>query len=97
MLPAAPDNITIAWDGALWIGAQPKPLATTLVEQNAQKSAPSLVIRFVDNREKPSTLTEIFSSDGGLISTSSVATIAGLRLLVGALFDDKYLICDLPG
>ncbi len=97
MLPAAPDNITVAWDGALWIGAQPKPLATTLVEQNAQKSAPSLVIRFVDNREKPSTLTEIFSSDGGLISTSSVATIAGRRLLVGALFDDRYLICDLPG
>lgn len=96
-LPAAPDNINVAWDGSLWIGAQPKPLATTLVERNALKSAPSLVIRFVDKEGVASPMTEVFSSKGDMISTASVAAVAGRRLLIGALFDDKYLVCDLPG
>lgn len=96
-LPAAPDNITIAFDGALWIGAQPKPLASTLAENNPLAKAPSLVIRFVDKADVASPMTEIFSNDGQMISTSSVAAVAGRRLLVGALFDDKYLICELPG
>ena len=96
-LPAAPDNITVAWDGALWIGAQPKPLATPLVERNAALTAPSLVIRYVDDEGVAAPMTEVFSNKGDLISTSSVAAIAGSRLLIGALLDNKYLICTLPG
>ena len=96
-LPAAPDNITIAWDGALWIGAQPKPLMIPLFERNIQSKAPSLVIRYVDDESAASPMTEIFSNDGAMISTASVAAVAGNRLLIGALLDDRYLICDLPG
>ncbi len=95
-LPAAPDNITVAWDGALWIGAQPKPLATPLFEQNRTALAPSLVIRYVDKEGVAAPVTEIFSDNGEAISTSSVATVIGSRLMIGALLDDKYLICDLP-
>lgn len=97
LLPAAPDNITTAWDGALWIGAQPKPLAIPLFERNLQSKAPSLVIRYVDDERAASPMTEIFSNDGAMISTASVAAVTGNRLLIGALLDDKYLICDLPG
>jgi len=96
-LPAAPDNVTTAWDGALWIGAQPKPLSIPLFERNLQSKAPSLVIRFVDDPGAASPMTEIFSDDGAMISTASVAAVTGNRLLIGALLDDKYLICDLPG
>lgn len=96
-LPAAPDNLNIAWDGAIWIGAQPKPLSTPLVERNPSLSAPSLVIRYVDQEGVAAPMTEVFSSNGGMISTATVAAISGSRLLIGALLDDKYLICDLPG
>lgn len=96
-LPAAPDNLNVAWDGSIWIGAQPKPLSVPLVERDPAQRAPSLVIRYVDQEGVAAPMTEIFSSKGGAISTSTVAAIAGSRLLIGALLDDKYLICDLPG
>lgn len=96
-LPAAPDNINVAWDGALWIGAQPKPLAAPFFARNPAVAAPSVVIRYVDKEGVAAPMTEIFSDRGELISTASVAAVSGSRLLIGALFDDKYLICSLPG
>jgi arylesterase/paraoxonase len=96
-LPAAPDNLNIAWDGALWIAAQPKPLLTTIAERNEQLAAPSLVLRYVDKVGVAAPMTEIFANKGDLISTASVAAVAGRRVLIGALFDEKYLICELPG
>ncbi len=96
-LPASPDNLNIAWDGSVWIGAQPKPLTIPLLLRDASKVGPSLVLRYVDNRDGAAPMTEIFSSKGDAISTSSVAAIAGGKLLIGAMLDDKYLICDLPG
>ncbi len=96
-LPAAPDNLNIAWDGSIWIGAQPKPLSLPLVERDPLRFAPSLVIRYVDQEGVATPMTEVFSSKGDTISTSTVAAISGSRLLIGALLDDKYLICDLPG
>lgn len=96
-LPAAPDNLNVAWDGSVWIGAQPKPLSVPMVERDPTLRAPSLVIRFVDQEGVASPMTEVFSDKGDAISTATVAAIAGSRLLIGSLLDDKYLICDLPG
>ncbi len=96
-LPASPDNLNVAWDGAVWIGAQPKPLQTPLVERDRTQSSPSLVIRFDDKDGVASPMTEVFSDRGDAISTATVAALSGRRLLIGALLDDKYLVCDLPG
>ena len=95
-LPAAPDNLNIAWDGSVWIGAQPKPLSVPLVERDPTLHAPSLVIRYVDQEGVATPMTEVFSDSGEAISTATVAAISGSRLLIGSLLDDKYLICDLP-
>ena len=95
-LPASPDNLSVAWDGAIWIGAQPKPLSIPLAERDPALVAPSLVIRYVDKDGVATQLTEVFSNKGDAISTSTVAAVAGGKLLIGALLDDKYLICDLP-
>lgn len=96
-LPAAPDNLNVAWDGSVWIGAHPKPLETPLVARNIAETAPSSVFRYVDQRGVAAPMTEVFSSAGEAISTSTVAAVSGSRMLIGALLDDKYLICDLPG
>ena len=96
-LPAAPDNITVAWDGSIWIGAQPKPLSVPLAQRDPAFRSPSLVIRYFDKEGVASPMSEVFSDAGDLISTASVAAISGGKLLIGALLDSKYLICDLPG
>ena len=96
-LPAAPDNLNLAWDGSVWIGAQPKPLSVPLVARDPMLHAPSLVLRYVDQEGVASPMTEVFSDSGDAISTATVAAISGSRLLIGSLLDDKYLICDLPG
>jgi arylesterase/paraoxonase len=96
-MPGALDNINVAWDGALWIGAHPKPLDAARAQRAEGKTAPSMVIRYVDNPDVASPLTEVLTDNGATISTASVAAIAGSRLLIGALADNKYLICDLPG
>jgi len=95
-LPAAPDNLTVAWDGSVWIGAQPKPLTLPVAERNANILAPSLVMRYADGMGGDSPLSEVYSNGGTGISSSTVAAVSGGKLLIGALFDDKYLICDLP-
>ncbi|MCB2113473.1 MAG: SMP-30/gluconolactonase/LRE family protein [Parvularculaceae bacterium] len=95
-LPAAPDNLTIAADGSVWIGAQPKPLAIPVAERNENILAPSLVIRYADAMGGESSISEVYSNSGSGISTSTVAAVSGGKLLIGALYDDKYLICDLP-
>lgn len=96
-LPAAPDNLNLAWDGSIWIGAQPKPLILPLVERDPTLRAPSSVLRYDDKDGVASPMTEIFSDSGDLISTATVAAVSGSRLLIGSLLDDRYLVCNLPG
>jgi arylesterase/paraoxonase len=92
-MPAAPDNINIAFDGSLWIGAHPKPLAVGAVHYGAADRAPSSVIRY-DSKDAKKTYAEIFSDSGERISGASVAALDRGRLIIGSLFDDKYLICE---
>lgn len=92
-MPAAPDNINIAFDGSLWIGAHPKPLALGAVTFGAASVSPSAVIRF-NPGASDATYTEIFTDDGRKISAASVAALDRGRLIIGSLLDDKYLICE---
>ena len=92
-MPAAPDNINIAFDGSLWIGAHPKPLAVGAVHYGVAERAPSSVIRY-DASDPRKTYAEIFSDTGERISGASVAALDRGRLFIGSLFDDKYLICE---
>jgi arylesterase/paraoxonase len=92
-MPAAPDNINIAFDGSLWIGAHPKPLAVGAVHYGLAERAPSSVIRY-DAKDAKKTYAEIFSDTGDRISSASVAALDRGRLIIGSLFDDKYLICE---
>jgi len=97
-MPAAPDNINVAFDGSLWIGAHPKPLALGAVTFGAAKRAPSAVIRYdADAAAGDAAYAEIFSDDGRKISAASVAALDRGRLIIGSLLDDKYLICEFKG
>jgi len=95
-MDAALDNINVDSAGTLWIGAHPKPLLVALHAGDPDIRPPSLVIRYDDlpgARGKPA---EIYANDGAEISASSAAARLGSTLLIGALFEKKFLICRLP-
>ncbi len=91
-LGASPDNITIDDAGALWVAALPQPLALPGHAANRKKRAPSEVIR-IGADGAPQT---VYRDDGSELSAATSAVRLGRRLIIGALYDEKFLICDLP-
>ena len=89
-VPTAPDNIEIAEDGSLWIGGHPRVFDFVTHSRDENHIAPSHVIR-VD----PDTgdVTTVLMSLDGELNASSVAAVTGNMLLVGAVFDERILIC----
>jgi len=91
-LGAAPGNISVDETGALWVGAMPKPLMAPRHGADPDTLAPSQVIRIIPGGA-PET---IYRDDGAEVSASSAAARLGSKLLIGALYGKKFLICDLP-
>ena len=89
-----PDNITIADDGALWIGAHPKLLTFTAYAKDPSKRSPSQVFRLSQTDTGAWQTEDIWLSDGSDISGSSVAlAVDEQRFLVGSVFDAWLLEC----
>ncbi|MGE0409458.1 MAG: SMP-30/gluconolactonase/LRE family protein [Amphiplicatus sp.] len=95
-MKAGVDNINIDRLGVLWIGAHPKPLLLPAYLRNPKMKAPSLVIRYDDIEGGASKPFDIYVNDGAELSASTVAARLGPTLLIGALLEKKFLICNLP-
>jgi len=91
-LAASPDNINVDEIGAVWIGALPKPLLVPRHGRNPGIAAPSEIIRISSVGGAPEV---IYRDDGGEISASTSAARIGSTLLIGSLFEKKFLICNL--
>ena len=92
-LAASPDNMSLDDADNLWIAARPKPLAVSAFANGRTKAvAPSAVIRISADGE-PET---IYRDGGDELSAATTAAHLGRKLLIGALKDDKFLICDYP-
>jgi arylesterase/paraoxonase len=91
-LKASPDNINVDPAGAVWIGALPKPLATPRLLHDPNAKAPSEVIRL----DPDGSLTTIYRNDGEEQSAATVAAPVRNKLLIGALYAEQFLFCDLP-
>ncbi len=91
-LDAAPDNLTLDEDGAVWIGALPKPLLTPRLKRDANAVAPSEVIRLAPDGE----IATVYRNGGEQHSATTVAARSKRKLLIGALYERKFLFCDLP-
>jgi len=87
------DNIEMGPDGDLWIAAHPKLL--TFVDYSLDPSllSPSQVIRltFLDDGEHR--VDTVYMSEGEYLSGSSVAARWGNYLLIGSVFDQRFLLC----
>ncbi|MEL6363790.1 MAG: SMP-30/gluconolactonase/LRE family protein [Pseudomonadota bacterium] len=95
-LDTSVDNINLDAEGDLWIGAHPKPLELQPHERDLDHLSPSEVVRVrfgasaaEDERET------VFLDDGRLLSGSTSAARAGDHLIIGALYQEKFLVCQM--
>jgi arylesterase / paraoxonase len=92
-LNSAPDNIMVDASGMIWIAALPKPLTILRHGANPNVLSPSEVISIgMDGKART-----VYRDDGTELSASTAAARLGDVLLIGALYDEKFLICRLPG
>ncbi len=89
------DNIDIDADGNLWIASHPKLLSFLAHAGDPAKISPSQVFKISVNAEEKLSAEEVYLNEGEELSASSVASVFGNRMLVGAVFDPKFLDCRL--
>jgi arylesterase / paraoxonase len=92
-LDSCPDNIEVAEDGKLWVGAHPKVFDLLAHGKDKAKLSPSQVLR-VD--PETGEVEEVFLDSGAALSGTSTASVAGDRMVLGAIFEEKILVCDRP-
>jgi arylesterase/paraoxonase len=93
-LGTSPDNIDIAEDGSLWIGAH-SSLLSLVLHFIAGADAPSQVLRVEIDAAGDATSEEIYLNRGEEISASSVGATYGNKLLIGSITAPKMLICEM--
>ncbi len=86
------DNIDIAQDGSLWIGAHPRLFDFAAHAKDANKQSPSQVLRVDPNKH---TIAEIYVSAGPPLNGVSVAAKIDDLLFLGGVFDTNLLACHL--
>ena len=92
-LGTSPDNIDVAEDGSLWVGAHSKILALVLHFITGSKS-PTQILR-IDLSESEPQITEIYLNDGEEISAGSCGATYGSTLLIGSITAKKLLVCEM--
>jgi len=95
-VPGGVDNINLDDDGALWIGAHLKPLVLRAHVRDARVKAPSAAFR-VDPRDGSGAPVTVYADDGTAISGASAAARLDDILLVGALAENKFMLCRITG
>jgi arylesterase/paraoxonase len=93
-VPMGLDNIDIDSQGDLWIGAHPRLLDFVAHAQDPKKLSPSAVVRVKPAGDDTSYET-IYLNTGEELSASSVAVHENGHLVIGAVFDAKFLSCSL--
>jgi len=87
------DNIELDSDGGLWIGAHPQLFKMLQHARNPSKLSPSQVLHLTPRSEGGFDIEEVYLNKGEEISASSVAAVDNQRMLIGAVFDPKFLDC----
>jgi arylesterase/paraoxonase len=92
-LGSGPDNVNVAEDGTLLIGAHSN-LVALVMHFIVGSDSPTQVLR-IDAGANPPTVEEIYLNKGQEISAGSGADQFGNMLLIGSITDKKILVCEL--
>jgi arylesterase / paraoxonase len=93
-LGVGPDNLDVDSDGAIWIGAHPRLLDFLAHAEDETKKSPSAVLKVTPAGDDTKFET-IYVNMGKQLSGSSVAIAHKGRLVIGPVFDPKFLNCTL--
>ncbi len=96
-LGSGADNIELEADGTIWIGAHPKPLRLQAYADDPEKVAPSQVLRVRETSAGAYEVDEVYANPGDEIAAASVAAVRGRRILIGQIFDEGVLDCQMDG
>jgi len=88
----SPDNIDVADDGSLWIGAHSNIVALVM-HFIAGADAPTQVLEMTLGSDGSADVAEIYLNRGEQISAGSVGVTFGDELLIGSITARKILIC----
>lgn len=92
-LSSCPDNIEVDRDGSLWVAAHPRLFDLLAHSADPERLAPSQILH-IDPRTHA--VEEVLLDDGKLLSAASTAAVVDKTMVVGAIFDPKILVCELP-
>jgi arylesterase/paraoxonase len=90
---SAPDNIDVAADGSLWIGAHSNVVALAM-HFIMGTNAPTQILR-VDATSAEPQIEEIYMNSGTQISSGSGGATLGNKLLIGSITARKLLLCEM--
>ncbi len=93
-LDTSPDNIDVAADNSLWVGAHSNVVALAM-HFIAGVNAPSQILRIEPT--DPATIEEIYLNAGGEISAGSGGATLDNKLLIGSITARKVLVCEMTG
>ena len=91
-LQTSPDNIDVAADGSLWVGAHSNVVALAM-HFIAGVNAPSQILRITPDNQPA--VEEIYLNAGGQISAGSGGASYGNKLLIGSITARKVLVCEM--
>lgn len=91
------DNLEVDESGTIWIGAHPQLLSFVKYANNPANLSPSHVLRVRPLAEGGYAIRNVFVDEGELLSGSSVAAYFDGWLLIGSVFDPRFLVSHLEG
>lgn len=94
-LGTATDNLEFDAEGNLWTGCHPKMLAFVAHSKNKSKLSPSQVLKISYKGKGDYTVEEVYLNDGKPLSGSSAAAVYQDNLLIGGVYDRKFLWCKM--
>jgi arylesterase/paraoxonase len=89
------DNIEVDDEGNLWIAAHPKLLDFVEYSRDPSALSPSQVLKVSFAEDGSHSVEQIYLSDGQYLSGSSVAARWRNYLLIGSMFDRRFLVCQI--
>lgn len=95
-LRSAPDNIDVAEDGSLYIGAHSNLIALVM-HFIAGWDAPTQILRVNFNAKGEAAIEEVYLNAGDEITTGSGGATYDNKLVIGSITARKILICERDG
>ena len=89
------DNVELDAQGNLWIGCHPQMLKYAAHAKDPKVKSPSQAIKITVKGNDQYEVQEIYLNDGTSLSGSSAAAVYKNNLLMGGVYDRKFLWCKM--